>query len=190
MCRRMDTLSRMTSRPSRFAVGWFVATGVVLALAGSCGLGLVALLGPPGPRGLPAAFVVSTLSLAGVSGGLAKAEGFAKREKQSKIRGCLVSSLAAAVLFLAVQGTALSGLLRQMTPADAAIGPRAFVFVATALHALHVAAAMFWLVYVALRGFEGWYDHECRFGLTACGWCWHALGVVWLAILAAFVAAV
>ena len=185
----MDTLSRMTSRPSRFAIGWFVATVMVLALAVTCGLGLVALLGPPGPRGLPAAFVARTLLIAGVSGGLAKAEGFARREKQSKLRGCLVLGLAAAILFLAVQGAALAGLLRQMTPADAAIGPRAFVFVATALHALHVAAAMLWLVYAALRGFEGRYDHEYRFGLTACGWCWHALGVVWLAILGAFVLA-
>lgn len=186
----MNALSRMTSRPSRLAVGWFVATAGVLGVAGLCGLGIAAAVGPPGPRALPAAFLASTLLLAIVGGGLAKAEGYARRERQPRLRAGLAVSLAAAALFLAVQGMALAGLLRQMTPADAAIGPRTFVFVATALHALHVAAATLWLVYVALHGFAGRYDHEYRFGLTACGWCWHALGIVWLAILAAFAVAV
>ena len=63
------------------------------------------------------------------------------------------------------------------------------VFVAVALHALHGIAALLWLVYVTLRGFAGDYDHEYRFGLTACGWCWHALGVVWIAILFTFATA-
>jgi len=186
----MNALSRMTARPSRFALGWFVATTFVLAAAGFCGLAIAAILGVPGPRSLPAAFLVSTLLLVLVSGGLAKAEEDAKREKQAQLRRNLVLALGAAVLFLAVQTIALSGLLRQMTPADAAIGPRTFVFVAAALHALHAAAALFWLVSVTLRGLAGRYDHEYRFGLTACGWCWHALGIVWLAILAAFATAV
>ena len=63
------------------------------------------------------------------------------------------------------------------------------VFVAVALHALHGIAALLWLVYATLRGFAGDYDHEYRFGLTACGWCWHALGVVWIAILFTFATA-
>ncbi|HEX6985479.1 MAG TPA: cytochrome c oxidase subunit 3 [Planctomycetaceae bacterium] len=186
----MTALSRMTSRPSRFALGWFLASVAVAAAAGLCGRLLAAAVGDPRPSLLPAVFLASTALLAVVSGALARAEVYAKREKQPRLRAAIAAALAAAALFLAVQGTALWGLLGQMMPDDTAIGPRAFVFVAVALHALHAAAALLWLVYVALRGFAGGYDHEYRFGLTACGWCWHLLGIVWLAILTVFLAAV
>jgi heme/copper-type cytochrome/quinol oxidase subunit 3 len=179
----------MTARPSRLALGWFATTAAVLAAAAVCAAALETAVGPPGPRALPVVFLASTALLAVVSGALARAERSAKREKQPQVRANLVLALTAAALFLAVQATALTGLLRQMTPDDSAIGPRAFVFVAAALHALHVSAALLWLVYVTLRGFAGAYDHEYRFGLTACAWCWHALGAVWLAILAAFATA-
>jgi cytochrome c oxidase subunit 3 len=186
----MNALAKMTSRPSRFMLGWVGATAAIAALAGSAELLTVAIVGTPGRRTLPIAFLFSTLLLASVSGGLAKAEHFARREKQAKLRRVLIASLAAALVFLVVQSLALMGLVDEITPQEAALEPTAFVFVAVALHALHVAAAVLWLIYVTLRGFAGKYDHECRLGLTLCAWCWHALGVVWVVILMVFLAAV
>ncbi len=181
----MSVLSRMTDRPSRMAVGWFLAAAAASAVAALAAAGIVTTFGFPGPTALPAAFLVSTGLLAAVSGALARADAAAQREKQSRLRRSLAVALAAAILFLSVQAVALAGLLREADPSEGA-GPAAFVFVFAALHALHAAAAVFWLVYVALRGFAGRYDHEYRFGLTACGWCWHALGAVWLVILAVY----
>ena len=181
----MSVLSRMTDRPSRMAVGWFLAAAAASAVAALAAAAIVSAVGFPGPETLPAAFLVSTALLAAVSGGLTRAEAAARREKQGRLRRSLSVALAASLLFLSVQTVALAGLLGQADPADGT-GPTAFVFVFAALHALHAAAALYWLVYVALCGFAGRYDHEYRFGLTACGWFWHALGVVWLAILAAY----
>lgn len=182
----MNALTQLTARRSRLAVGWFLSTAAALALAGLCSLLLGQTVGETGPRVLSAAFLTSTALLAVVSWQLVRAEHCAVREKQPALRVALGVSLAAAILFLAVQGVALSLLLAQRVPVDDAIGPRAFVFVVVALHALHATGAVFWLVYVTLRGLAGGYDHEYRFGLTACGWCWHALGVAWFAVLFAF----
>ncbi|MBA3311847.1 MAG: cytochrome c oxidase subunit 3 [Planctomycetaceae bacterium] len=180
----------MTSRPSRFMLGWIGVTIAVVAIAGTVGLAVTSLFGMPGRRDLPVAFLASTALLVVVSAGLAKAEGYAKRERQAKLRRALLTSLAAALAFLVVQALALTGLVREIAPTESATEPTAFVFAAVALHALHVAAAALWLIYVTLRGFAGSYDHECRFGLTACAFCWHALGVVWVVILAACLATV
>ena len=60
----MNALTRLTSRPSRFAVGWFVAAAAVLGAAGLLGSLLLAAVGTPGPDALPAAFLTSTLLLA------------------------------------------------------------------------------------------------------------------------------
>ena len=186
----MNALSRMAARPSRLAVGWFVATSLVVGCAGLCSLLLATALGKPSPAVLPLAFLVSTLMLAGVSAGLFEAERSARHEKQPRLRTMLAASLAAAVLFLAVQSVALTALVAGLSPTEAPLGPTAWLFVAVALHALHVAAGVGWLTYATLRGLAGHYDHEYRLGLAACGWCWHALGVVWLVILASFLATV
>lgn len=185
----MNVLVRLTRRPSRLAVCWFVSVALVLLLAGLASRLLVRHVHPGEAGFLAGAFAVSSVLLVAVSAALAIADRSAAREKQNSLQPALAGSLAAAILFLAVQGLALTELLRRMTPEDTTGSPRTVVFVAVALHALHGIAALLWLVYVTLRGFAGDYDHEYRFGLTACGWCWHALGVVWIAILFTFATA-
>ncbi len=170
-------------------LGWLGATVFVVAVAAVFERLATTFFGTLSRSDLAAAFLISTALLVAVSLGLAKAEGFAKRERQAKLRRALLASLAAALAFLVVQALALTGLVHEITPTNSATEPTAFVFVAVALHALHVAAAVLWLVHVTLHGFAGRYDHESRFGLTVCAWCWHALGVVWAVILvASFVA--
>lgn len=185
----MNVLVRLTARPSRLAVCWFVSVAAVLLLAAAGARLLVRNFDESGPGFLAVAFLTSTVLLVAVSVTLAIADRAAAREKQRALRFALGGSLAAAIMFLAVQGLALVELLRRMTPDDTPGSPRTVVFVAVALHALHGIAALCWLVYVTLRGLAGGYDHEYRFGLTACGWCWHALGVVWIAILFTFATA-
>lgn len=171
-------------------LGWVAATTLVLAAVLAVGVFVAAVLGIPGRRELPGVFLLSTALLAVVSAGLAKAEEFAKRERQARLRQALLVCLAAALAFLVAQALALDGLVEEIAPNESATGPTAFIFVAVALHGLHVAAGVLWLIYVTLRGFAGRYDHESRLGLTLCAWCWHALGVVWMVILAACLATV
>lgn len=171
-------------------LGWIGATAFVIAIASAAELLATTLFGTLERSELPAAFLVSTALLAAVSWGLAKAEGFAKRERQAKLRRALLASLAAASAFLVVQALALTGLVHEISPTNSATESTAFVFVAVALHALHVATAVLWLVFVTLHGFAGRYDHESRFGLTVCAWCWHALAVVWAVILAVVLATI
>lgn len=173
----------MTSRPSRFMLGWVGATILVICVATGLGSLAITAFGTLERDQLPLAFLFSTACLVAVSVGLAKAESFAKRERQAKLRRSLAVSLIAALAFLIVQALALEGLVRQIAPDHAATEPTAFLFVAVALHAVHVSAAVLWLIYVCLQGVAGRYDHESRFGLTLCAWCWHALGIVWMAIL-------
>ena len=48
-----------------------------------------------------------------------------------------------------------------------------------------VVATLF-LSLVAVRTFADRYDHEYYWGVSVVAWFWHALGIVWLAILAVF----
>ena len=171
-------------------LGWVAATTLVVAAVLAAGASVAAIIGIPGRRELPGLFLLSTALLVVVSVGLAKSEEFAKRERQAKLHHALLVCLAAALAFLVVQALALNGLVQEIAPKESAVGPAAFIFAAIALHALHVAAGVLWLIYVTLRGFAGSYDHESRLGLTLCAWCWHALGVVWIVILAACLATV
>lgn len=185
----MNSLTRLTARPSRLALSWLVATVAVVAVAGATCLVLSTLVDGGGRRALSVAFLTSTALLVVISWQLFRAEQYALHERQRSLHRALGVSLAAAILFLALQAAALSELLRSLLPDNSAIDPAAIVFVGVALHALHATAAVFGLVYVTLRGLAGGYDHEYRFGLTTCGWFWHALGVIWLAVLFAFTVA-
>ncbi len=167
-------------------LSWAGATVLVTCVAAGFGWLAVAAFGTLERRQLPLAFLFSTACLIAVSFGLARAESFAKRERQAKLRTALAVSLIAALAFLIVQALALEGLVQQITPEQSATESPAFLFVAIALHAIHVAAAVLWLIYVGLQSAAGRYDHESRFGLTLCAWCWHALGVVWVVILAVY----
>jgi heme/copper-type cytochrome/quinol oxidase subunit 3 len=42
------------------------------------------------------------------------------------------------------------------------------------------------LLWVTLSAFADRYDHEYCWGVSFAAWCWHVLGVVWLAILFVF----
>jgi len=175
---------------SAFAVRFIVVSAVVYAAAGS----LAAVLLRFGQtifstqwRVIPPAFFASTLLLAAGSALLIRANYYVRREKQTPFRRCLIAALVAGTLFVAVQSFGLALLLNRQNPADVATGVNAFVFVFVALHGLHFALALWFLIFVTLRAFADAYDHEYSWGITVCGWFWHALAAAWTAILAVFV---
>ena len=90
-------------------------------------------------------------------------------------------------LFLGVQSFGLWTLMpHDRTAQTAQAGVTTFVLMLAALHALHFVVAVLFLSYVTVQALADRYDHEYHWGVTVCAWFWHALGVVWLAILLIF----
>lgn len=136
----------------------------------------------------PIAFHFSTAWLIAVSVALHGAWSSVRIEKQLKFRRWLQLAVVAATLFIGVQTFGLANFVESL-PRDSyhsSTGSGAFVFVFALLHALHVGVASLFLAWVTASAFADRYDHEYCWGVTFCAFFWHALGVVWLAILATF----
>jgi cytochrome c oxidase subunit III len=171
---------------SEFAVRFAVVSAVLLALA--CALCLLLLrVFPPLPTKSPTqfspAFAVSTLLLAVGSVSLWRAHGLVRRERQAPFRRNLITALAAGTAFVGTQSYALTCLIRQQPPDEAATGAGAFVAVIAALHAMHFVVALLCLVFITVWAFADRYDHEYYWGVTVCTWFWHILGIVWVVVL-------
>ncbi|MGE3313676.1 MAG: heme-copper oxidase subunit III [Planctomycetaceae bacterium] len=166
--------------------------GVGVAVFGSAGiLGALlvrfAYLPPESPRlQFPLPFFASTVCLAGVSFSLHRAAYFVRREKQRPFRRALVVALVSATLFVGVQSYGLRWLAQWQVPEEASTGAASFVFAIAALHALHVAVALMFLIFVTMRGHDDRYDHEWNWGVIVCAWFWHFLGWIWFVILGVF----
>ena len=133
------------------------------------------------------AFVVSSTLLLATSLSLHRARCAVRRERQALFRRRMMGAVAVATLFFSVQAYGLRCLEAVLDPSRVAVGAKSFAFVFTALHALHVAVAMMFLIYVTARSLNGRYDHEYYWGVTICVWFWDLLGLVWLAILGVFI---
>ncbi|MBI5757203.1 MAG: cytochrome c oxidase subunit 3 [Planctomycetales bacterium] len=140
------------------------------------------------PVTFPIAFHFSTAWLIAVSVALHGAWTSVRIEKQPRFRRCLRLAIVFTTLFIGVQTFGLAQFVASL-PRDSyhsSTGPGAFVFVFAVLHALHVGVASLFLAWVTVSAFADRYDHEYCWGVTFCAFFWHALGVVWLAILATF----
>lgn len=181
---------RITS--GSFARRYFLAVIATFAVAVALLSGLLA--GFPPERGqtlrLPGAFVFTSLLLFVVSAALHHAVQCVRLERQRAFRRALWIALSGGVLFVGIQGYGLACLLRMEDPLEAQTGAVAFVFVFAAMHGLHVAVALLFLVFVTLRASADRYDHEYYWGVTITGWFWHALGIAWLFVLAVIAIAV
>jgi cytochrome c oxidase subunit III len=179
---------------SQFALRFF---GLSLALCGTAALitfALSRLVLPPRAPGqfiIPAAFVFSTILLILCS--VAQARGLAavRRERQRRFRRAMLWGLAFGTAFVGVQVFGMWCIVQNLrstqNAAEAQLGATALVMGAAAMHALHVLVALLILTYVTLRALGDRYDHEYSFGVAACSWVWHALGVLWIFILGAYV---
>jgi cytochrome c oxidase subunit 3 len=131
---------------------------------------------------LQPAFGAGTLLLVAGSTVLQRALHHVRLEHQRPFRRSMLAAVALGILFVGVQSYGLWCLVQGRMPADASTGV-AFVFVFAALHGMHFLLALMCVVFVALRAFQDWYDHEYYWGVTVCAWFWHFLGIVWGAIL-------
>ena len=162
---------------------------MVLLTASLVTLLLLGLFGrPSGPgRLFPPAFWFSTALLAGGSYSLARAVRYVRIERQRPFRQWLLSGLLLAALFVGVQSYGLACLIPQDRTAQAAsTGVTAFVMALAGMHAMHVVVATLFLSLITVRTFADRYDHEYYWGVSVCTCLWHALGVIWIAILAVF----
>jgi cytochrome c oxidase subunit 3 len=158
---------------SEFAVRFAVVTALLLLLATAIGTALLRLL-PVAPNlppnHFPRTFIISTMLLLIGSWSLSRACAFVRRERQ--------------VPFVAMQTYGLTSLIRQQRPEDISTAAAPYVAVMVALHAMHFVVALMFLVFVTVQAFADRYDHEYYFGVTICTWFWHALGIVWLVVMA------
>ncbi|MCA9116040.1 MAG: hypothetical protein KDA79_13215 [Planctomycetaceae bacterium] len=174
-------------------MGWLLAgcgllAGLVTSVAWLA-IRLVEQLGwDPGWVRLPA-FGLSTGLLFCCSLQLAQAQGAVNREKQQLFRSCLSRALGCSAGFMTMQAVGLWCLIQLQQSEHVATGSLGLVIVFTALHALHVSVAVLCLLFVTLQARRNRYDHEYSWGVTFCGWFWHALGAVWAAILVAMLIA-
>lgn len=174
----------------RRAAALFFATmlGVVLTSALIAVLMFAVAGQPTGPgRLFPPAFAVSSGLLFAGSLALTRAVRCVRVERQRPFRRWLLTSLLLATLFMGIQTYGLACLLpHDRTASAASTGVTAFVLALASLHGMHFIVATLFLAMVTVRAFAERYDHEYYWGVSACAWFWHALGLVWLAILAVF----
>jgi cytochrome c oxidase subunit 3 len=166
----------------------FVSAGIYL-IAGAVALALSRLVPfrpVPGQVVFPSVFWWTTVLLAVGSGSLQFAVTCVHRERQRPFRRSLLCALVAGTLFVGVQSYGLACMARNQVPDDAQTGANAFITVLAAIHAMHFALALMFLVWVTLNALADKYDHEYSWGVSVCAWFWHGLGVVWVLILVIF----
>ncbi len=132
----------------------------------------------------PPLFAVSTLLLVLGSGALSRAIAAVRRERQRVFRRYLLLAVGFGTVFVAVQISSLNWLIQRQVPEEASTGVAAFVIVVAGLHAMHFVVAVWFLIFVTVWALADRYDHEYHWGVTVCAWFWHALSVIWLAVLA------
>ena len=171
---------------SEFALRFAFVSGLLFLVSGALGSLLLRLF-PVNATSrsalFPPAFLISTVLLAVGSVSLSRACAFVRRERQVPFRRSLLISIGAGALFVTTQSYALTVLVRQTPASHVAIGAKAFVAVLAALHVMHFAIALMFLVYITVQAFADRYDHEYYWGVTICAWFWHALGIVWILVL-------
>ena len=136
---------------------------------------------------LPTAFRFGTMFLAIGSWFLHVSRNHVRREKQIEFRRSLKLALLFAVLFVGVQSFGLWDFVKGTRDYDnPQLNSHGFVFMFTALHAMHFLVAQSVLLWVTLAAHLDRYDHEYYFGVSFATWFWHALGIAWVAILCVF----
>lgn len=171
---------------SAYALQFFLLSTTLLAIAIATSRMLMLVIPGTGMwRGNPfsPAFGISTLMLFMGSWCLFQAIQSVRRERQRLFRRWLRFALAAGTVFVAVQTFALSRFMTTQSSDDAETGIAAFVAMAAGLHGMHFVVALLFLCFISVQAWADRYDHEYYWGVTICAWFWHALGIIWVAIL-------
>jgi len=138
---------------------------------------------------LPTSFLTSTVCLIGISVLVHAATRTVRRSKRFATSLLLIISAIAAVVFMMIQYESMMTLLSgPALQAGTGKGVAGMVVVLAFLHALHVAGGVISLGVVGVRSMLGKYDHERHWPVDFTAHYWHFLDLVWLCMLAAFVA--
>ncbi|MFY9253456.1 MAG: hypothetical protein WAO83_08380 [Fuerstiella sp.] len=182
--------SRWAENQSMMARRFFLVTIAQAAVCLALAWGLAAVFDAPPPSDrlrLPRAFQFGTLCLIQGSWFLHVSLKNVKMERQTPFRKSLLLALTFAVLFVGIQSYGLWSFVHGTTDfQNPQMNTHGFVFMFTALHAMHFVVAQSVLLWVTLAAFCDRYDHEYYFGVTFATWFWHALGIAWIAILCVF----
>ncbi len=136
---------------------------------------------------LPASFVVSTVCLLAISGLVHYATRLVRRDRLLATAAALGGSALLAIGFMLVQAFALWQMLESPEMRSGlSRGVGGMVVVLAVLHALHVMGGVISLAIVAVRSFQGRYDHERHGAVDFAAAYWHFLDAVWLLMLLAF----
>lgn len=169
---------------------FFAATVLQAGLGVLLATLLILWSGPPVPGPelrLPVAFQFATFCLVAGSLLLQQAIGSVRLERQAAFRRSLLTALVMAILFVGIQSAGLWGFMHSVSNVrDTQTNVHGFVFMFAALHAMHFLIAQSVLLWVTLCAFADRYDHEYYWGVVFAAWCWHVLGIVWVAILCVF----
>jgi len=186
-----NTLNGFLQRRSNLALCFFLLSAATLSLSiGGAWLMIQASSFAPSQSRFifPPAFAISTVLLGLGSASLQTASYHVRCERQRMFRRRMLQSLIVGITFVIFQTQGLACLLPQKQAAQE-IGLRDGAFAFALMHGVHFIVALLFIAFVFLQGLAGRYDHEYSWGVTFCAWFWHALGIVWLAIVAGFVIA-
>lgn len=181
--------TRRPSGPSGLTVRFILTAAAIYAAAGGITWALVRLFPAhevAAEAMFPPVFWGTTALLFAGSFSLQRAVWMVQREKQGPFRRSLIAALVFGTLFVTVQSYGLCSLVRHQKPNEVETGANAFLTLFSALHAMHFTLALLCLVWVTLSSLADRYDHEYFWGVKLCALFWHALGIVWLVILMAF----
>lgn len=182
--------TRWAENQSGMARRFFLATVLQALICIGLATGLAYVFGASPQQEhleLPTAFRFGTLFLALGSWFLHLGRSHVRQEKQTEFRRALLLALFFAVLFVGVQSFGLWDFVKGTRDFDnPQLNTHGFVFMFTALHAMHFLVAQSVLLWVTLAAHVDRYDHEYYFGVSFATWFWHALGIAWVAILCVF----
>ena len=172
-----------------------LSLGLLIAAALVARFGIRCLDGESHGRSImPLPFWLSTAFLFAGSVTLQRAAWLVRIQEIDSFRRWLMLSLTAGTLFVGLQSCGLWRLIQNQTPAGQAVpssaetGANAFVVMVAGLHGVHFVIALLFVAWITVNAFADRYDHEYFGSVTFCAWFWHALGIVWMAILTLFAA--
>jgi heme/copper-type cytochrome/quinol oxidase subunit 3 len=186
-------LSRSRFHPVELATYLFMVSLAVFFAASLLAYIIIRLSGDrissTAPIGLPPSLWLSTAALLVTSFCLSRALSAIRREKQHAMQRWLLASAVLGFTFLAVQGISVLEIMdAHLVALEKRMSLYGVVFFLVALHAIHVLGGMFCLATVTIRGYQHRYDHECYRGIKLCAAYWHFLDIVWILMLATFLA--
>lgn len=136
---------------------------------------------------LPFSFLTSTVCLLGISLLVHRGTRQVRQDRRYATATSLGLSAALALVFMVIQGLGMYEMLESSEMrASLSRSVGSMVVILAVLHALHVVGGVVALAVVAVRSFEGRYDHERHGAVDFAAAYWHFLDLVWLLMLLAF----